>query len=197
MADEIVQAPTPIRTPEQVAYDIEKAREDDKRSPREKLGREPLYPTSFTAERRDQVVNAIMAGGSISLAAAAAGVGNDTLRNWMMIGAEEAAAGFTDTPLSKLFLDVERANWTVAQACLMSIIDAAQGGEWKAGAYLLDKRFGKYFDQQPRESTRVEMGGEIVDASGIQRGRIFGTVIHTTNEDPTKDLIDVSDIEEV
>jgi hypothetical protein len=91
-------------------------------------------PSKLTADVRDKVVNAIRLGGSRNDAALFAGIDPRTLRRWMDAGAEEG-----DGPHAELRAAVVEAE-TIWKVTALGTIAKAASTDWKAAAWLLERR---------------------------------------------------------
>jgi len=92
-------------------------------------------PTKFTSERRDIILDTLRRGASLAAAAAAAGVNPDTVLNW-----RRARAAFA--------LQVDQAMAEGALRALDAIWTAAESGDWRAAAWLLERRYPEEYGRQ-------------------------------------------------
>lgn len=79
-------------------------------------------------------------GLTTDLAAGVAGVNPTTVRKWLAQGDEDAAAG-RDTAFARLVLEVAHAEAAHASA-LIDRVTKASRHEWRAGAWILERRYG-------------------------------------------------------
>lgn len=93
--------------------------------------------TKLTPEIEQRIIQAIQAGGTYQIAAQFAGIGESTLYLWMKQGREgrnKAKVEFLE--------NIKRAESRGAVANLSLIQRAAQAGDWKASAWILERRHG-------------------------------------------------------
>ena len=102
-------------------------------------------PTKFTSERAEIILDALRRGASLAAAAAEAGVNADTLLNW-----RRARRAFAQ--------QVDQAMAVGALRALDTIWAAAKAGDWRAAAWLLERR---YPDEYGRTQVDVRSQGEI------------------------------------
>lgn len=102
-------------------------------------------PSKLTAERLDRVLAGLRVGATLARACAAAGISDDTLRRWRSRRPDVRTA-------------VERAEAEQALHCLQ-MIAAAAPKDWRAAAWLLERRFPEHYGRVSRK--RLEHGGEV------------------------------------
>jgi transposase len=91
-------------------------------------------PTLLTDDRRADLILLLANGASSARAARAVGVGERTLRRWLRDGlAEQVAQARAARPEAKDALAEARLVVVVARAAAL--------GDWKAGAWLLERRW--------------------------------------------------------
>lgn len=94
-------------------------------------------PEKLTATLQTRIVDAVRAGATREQAAAAAGIGKRTLQRWL-------AQGEGDRPAPR-FLGFAAAIRTAEAAMVVDAVQgiqqAAQAGDWRARAWLLERRF--------------------------------------------------------
>lgn len=91
-------------------------------------------------EREKRILQAIKLGGSYQIAAENAGIARSTLYHWLQKGAKQQKGTY------RTFLDnFKKAEAAAALAALANINRASQNGDWKASAWLLERRraYGK------------------------------------------------------
>lgn len=88
----------------------------------------PRKPIPLDDTRRRRLLDALTCGATLKLAAAAAGVSDDTLARWRKRYPE-------------LQDEIDQAEATGAVAALATIRQAAQGGTWQAAAWILERRY--------------------------------------------------------
>lgn len=99
-------------------------------------GRKVGARLKLTKERQAAITNAIEAGCTFKLAAQAAGISETTLYNWLKKGEEGAA------PIYREFLkEIKKAEATQA-AKLLATIEGQASRDWKAAAWILERRHG-------------------------------------------------------
>ena len=91
----------------------------------------------LTAEVQRRIVQAIKLGATYDLASQYAGIDRSTFYNWMAAGREKRS------PSKRDFFDaVKEAEGGHALQALATIHRAAKDGDWKAGAWLIERRHG-------------------------------------------------------
>lgn len=86
-------------------------------------------------EREKRIIQAIKLGGTYQIAAENAGIARSTLYDWLRKGDKQAKG------LYRTFLDnFKKAEAAAALAALANISRASQNGDWKASAWLLERR---------------------------------------------------------
>jgi len=113
-------------------------------------------PTKFDKIRRQQIIKAFENGATHVLAAKAAGVSYETLRNWLRRGREQPRGAYNNFRLA-----VDRAKARGALSCLGVIQGAAKAGDWKPAAWLLERRWaytkdGLQKEEVPERETIIE-----------------------------------------
>lgn len=96
---------------------------------------EPNRSTKLDAEITARFCDAVRLGCSYKLASKAAGISESTFGNWQ----RRSKTG--EEPFVSFMAEVERAESDHAQACLESIM-AARDTDWKAGAWMMERRHG-------------------------------------------------------
>lgn len=97
----------------------------------------PRKPIELDDARRRRLLAALEAGATIKMAAAAAGVSEDTLSRWRKAGPDLEA-------------DMQQAEAAGAVRALGVIQEAAASGTWQAAAWLLERRYpGEYGRRVP------------------------------------------------
>jgi transposase-like protein len=111
-----------------------------------KLGRR----TKLNKARKEAIIEAIKLGATYEIAAEAAGISKATLYNWMKRGEEDSSGNFSD------FLDaLKKAEAAAAIGALKTINVASSDGDWKAAAYLLERRHNYKRDSQHLRSDQI------------------------------------------
>lgn len=99
-------------------------------------------PSKFTKDRKDRIIKAISAGCTYEMAADYAGVTRSTLWNWLKKGEDPKAKAYCT------FLhDIKRAEIEGAMVHLGNITEASMK-DWKASAWMLERRHGYSKDRQ-------------------------------------------------
>ena len=106
-------------------------------------------PTKLTAETQEKIVRAIRAGNYPEVAAAHAGIHPATHYRWMERGALEGDAP-EDDPYRHYRAEVERALADSEAAEVGLIVKAARDGDWRAAAWVLERRFGDRWGRRDR-----------------------------------------------
>lgn len=117
-----------------------------------KLGR----PTKCTPEVTRQVVAYLTRGLPIKTACIAAGIHPGAVREWIAKGkdGEEPYASFAEA------VEVARAEFAAVHAGVIN--DAGRMGDWKASAWLLERRTGAFIKKEKVETeARVEHSGGV------------------------------------
>lgn len=110
-------------------------------------------PSKFTKPRKDRIVQAIAAGCTYEMAADYAGISRTTLWSWLKKGEDPKNKSYCT------FLnDIKRAEVEGAMVHLGTITQASQK-DWKASAWMLERRHGFSKDRPQRQSeeTPVEL----------------------------------------
>lgn len=109
----------------------------------------------LTADVHRAIVQSIAGGAFATTAAHAAGVSKATYFRWLQRGrqATERAEQGADVPLSEapfqaFYEDVSQADANVEIAVASILYQAARAGDWRAGAWLLERRFPDQWGQR-------------------------------------------------
>ena len=109
-----------------------------------------MRKTKLNEPRRKAIIEAIKLGATYEIAAEAAGVSRSTLWNWLRKGEEESTGNF------RTFLDTfKKAEAAAALGALRTIDAACREGDWKAAAYLLERRHNYKRDTQHLRSDQI------------------------------------------
>ena len=106
-------------------------------------------PTKLTAEVSEKIVRAIRAGNYPEVAAGHAGIHAATYYRWMERGELEGDAP-EDDPYRQFRAEVERALADSEAAEVGLVVKAARDGDWRAAAWLLERRFGDRWGRHER-----------------------------------------------
>lgn len=96
-------------------------------------------PTKLDETRAEAIEKSIAAGGSRLSAAAAAGVHDSTLREWLQRGAKG------EEPYAAFRARIKRAEAEAEQAMVGIVREAALDGTWQAAAWWLERRRAKTY----------------------------------------------------
>jgi hypothetical protein len=113
--------------------------------PRE--GDAPGRPTKFTPEIRDVILRTLASGVGLETCAAVAGIDARTLAHWIKRGEEEQAAG-NESEWVDFLRGVTRARAQVRASLAANIRKAAAEGDWRAGAWMLERLDPQTFGKQ-------------------------------------------------
>lgn len=111
-------------------------------------------PTKYNPETVKKIVDAIRVGATHELAAAYAGINQDTLTNW-----KHRYSDFSDA--------IKEAEGAGAVGWLAKIEKAANDGNWQAAAWKLERRYPQQYGRRvinSFEDTPVEKIPEMTDA---------------------------------
>ncbi len=106
-------------------------------------------PTKLTPEVSEKIVRAIRAGNYPAVAAAHAGIHASTYYRWMERGELEGDA-VEDDPYRHFRSEVERAIADSEAAEVGLVLKAARDGDWRAAAWLLERRFSERWGRHDR-----------------------------------------------
>jgi hypothetical protein len=108
-----------------------------------------MRPTKLTPAIRDGIVEAVELGATWEAAAQSTGIGVSTLREWRRRGE------VGEEPFVALLADLQKAEGASIARSLRVIRQAADGGQWQAAAWLLERRYPA--DYGRRSENRVEV----------------------------------------
>ncbi len=122
---------------------------------KKKPAKKPGRPTVWTPERRAALLGAIEQGMPLKQAAAIAGVSYDTLNHWQNRGENESAP-----EEYRQFCQLLRRSQAVAMQVHLSVIHQAAGrGDWRASAWMLERRHPEDF-ARPQKFEHSGPGGK-------------------------------------
>ncbi len=122
---------------------------------RHKQPNKPGRPTLLTKEREAILLSAIEEGLPLKQAAHIAGICYETLNRWRIRGENESAP-----PEFRQFCQsLERSHAIAMQAHVSCIRKAALGGDWRASAWTLERRFPEEFTK-PQQIEHSGPGGK-------------------------------------
>lgn len=122
-------------------------------------------PTKFTRETVDRLLEAVRAGLPYHLAAEAAGISYDTFNEWHQGRFPRGA----DKALKSEFSDALTRAKGESALTLMQIIRTAAPEDWRAAAWILERRFPKDFGKQLVELTGEDGGPVQIEVQAIQK----------------------------
>ena len=93
-------------------------------------------PTKLNAQRAQQICDYVAQGHTREVAAQACGIVSTTLYRWMKRGERQP-----DGPYGEFCRALKRADLEAELACLRQIKEAAQNGDWRAAAWMLERRY--------------------------------------------------------
>jgi hypothetical protein len=145
-------------------------------------GDAPGRPSKFTPEIQQTIIRTLASGVGLETCAAIAGITAPTLAAWIKRGEEDQAAGIGSDWVDFLG-GVTRARAQVRATLAAQIRKAAADGDWRAGAWMLERLDPKDFGQQAatvqhdytgdvRVSVELLGGRQPVDISREKRERI-------------------------
>jgi hypothetical protein len=105
-------------------------------------------PCKYTPDLEKRLCALVRQGVPIRYALQSEGISHKTLRNWR----ERGATG--EEPFATFATNLSAAFGQVVGSMAMNIINAAEGGDWKAAAWWLERR-AQHF-APPKQSMRVE-----------------------------------------
>jgi hypothetical protein len=117
----------------------------------------------LTAAVQTRIVDAVRAGATREQAAAAAGIGKRTLQRWLAHGeGDRAAARFASFAAA-----LREAEAAMVVDAVEGIQQAAQAGDWRARAWLLERRFPAEWGRRSAHELSgpagepLELGGDL------------------------------------
>lgn len=117
-----------------------------------KLGR----PCKLTPEKIDIICAVLSTHGVIAAASRAAGIYWQTLAAWLKRGEKDDAAG-VKSKFAVLYRRVQDCNAEFEAKCVARIDAAAKAGDWKADAFLLERRFPERWGKKDRSNGNVDL----------------------------------------
>ncbi len=130
-------------------------------------------PTKFTKPTVDRLLGAIRAGLPYRLAAEAAGVSYDTFNEWQQGRFPRGA----DRVLKAEFSDALTRAKGESALRLIAIINRAAPVDWRAAAWILERRFPKDYGKEVLEITGEDGGPVQVEVAALQHV-ILGALQH-------------------
>ena len=123
-------------------------------------------PSKFTPERRKRILELVREGISQSAAARATGINEATVRGWR----RKAEAGGPESRPYVAFirkLDEARAQ---NESFLLGMVKAAAPKDWRAAAFLLERRFRDDYGRETR--AKADLPEKVVDLKGRPKAKI-------------------------
>ena len=142
-------------------------------------------PTKLTSETHARIVQAIQAGNYIETAAAYAGISKNTLYEWLRRGAREkerlasnrrARPKKAEQPYLEFADAVEKALAEAEVRDVVTVLKAADAGQWQAAAWRLERKFPDRWGR--RDKVQQEISGpdggpvEVSAQSGLDLSRL-------------------------
>lgn len=140
--------------------------------PKNSVGR----PTKFKPELCQRIIDNIKICMPLELACKAAGVSYAAFRIWMRKGEEAKSGRFRE-----FFEDVQRAESEAMSANLATIVLAVKNRDWRAAAWILERRHAEFFSK-----SRIELTGQTAATS-------FEALMHEIQEIEEKRAQDLED----
>ena len=117
----------------------------------------PGRPTKLTPQVQARIVQAIVGGNDITVAAAYAGIGKTTFYEWLERGRKAKTGPFADfaDAIQKAQADAETRNVAL-------IAKAAQEGTWTAAAWWLERKYPERWGRKERHEVTGRDGGDMM-----------------------------------
>jgi hypothetical protein len=115
-----------------------------------KVGR----PSKLTATVKARLIDAIKRGASTEVACSAAGVGYSTVRDWIVIGEGRHATKKPTREFKEFSEDVTRAI-ADSEMALITKVQQGAGQDWRAAAWILERRFSDRWANTQRIEVKV------------------------------------------
>lgn len=113
-------------------------------------------PTKFTEQTVNRILEAIRNGLSYRHAVQAAGISYDTFLRWMEKG-ENARSG----KFREFFDQVKKAEAEGAERNMKLIQEAAETKDWKAAAWILERRHPDDYGEKRKVDANLNHSGEV------------------------------------
>ena len=124
-------------------------------------------PTKLNAKRAQQICDYVAQGHTREVAAQACGIVSTTLYRWMKRGERQP-----DGPYGEFCRALKRADLEAELAGLRQIKEAAQNGDWRAAAWMLERRYPEKWGR--RRARRNEGEGELTVRSKAYERLVAG-----------------------
>ena len=120
-------------------------------------------PTKLTPEVEERLVRAISVGATYKDACACAGISFQTFLNWKkraqraveQVGERDGEPEETDHPFVEFFDRIKRAQGEAAVG-LLAMIGKAANRDWKAAAWMLERRYPESYDRNRLRPERID-----------------------------------------
>jgi len=126
------------------------------------MARTPRLGT-FNTSNVEAILEAVRRGATPNIAAYAGRVSRQTLFNWLAWGEEELENGETDSQLAQFVLNYREAEWHAASEWL-DMISASAPEDWRAAAWLLERRHPREYGRSAVEVVKEGDQGQIESA---------------------------------
>jgi len=100
-------------------------------------------PSKLTPATKQKLLDAVALGSTYTKACYFAGITYATFRAWMIRGEAQKTGIYKD-----FFDEMKAAEGTAAVGFLANIVEAANKGDWKAAAWLLERRYPKEYGRR-------------------------------------------------
>jgi transposase len=127
-------------------------------------------PTKLTPQVQARIVQAIVGGNDITVAAAYAGIGKTTFYEWLERGRKEAARlaassrakpKDSETPFAEFADAIQKAQADAETRNVALIAKAAQDGTWTAAAWWLERKYPERWGRKERHEVTGKDGGAL------------------------------------
>ena len=127
-------------------------------------------PTKLTPQVQARIVQAIVGGNDITVAAAYAGIGKTTFYEWLERGRKEAARlaassrakpKDSETPFAEFADAIQKAQADAETRNVALIAKAAQEGTWTAAAWWLERKYPERWGRKDRHEVTGKDGNDI------------------------------------
>jgi len=122
-------------------------------------------PTKLTPQVQARIVQAIVGGNDITVAAAYAGIHRDTFYAWLERGQKAKTGPYSDfsDAIQKAQADAETRNVAL-------IAKAAKDGTWTAAAWWLERKYPERGGRKERHEVTGKDGGDLI-VEIVRRGK--------------------------
>lgn len=136
-------------------------------------------PTKLTPQVQAKIVQAIVGGNDITVAAAYAGIGESTFYAWLERGRKERARlaaspnarpRAKETPFVEFLASIEKAQADAETRNVALIAKAAQDGTWTAAAWWLERKYPERWGRKERHEVTGKDGGDLI-VEIVRRGK--------------------------